>query len=116
MDKNSLIRLLQRLAEDNLIKYIKLVLKNKKHTKQKVVNFICDPSVREDDTVIQSAIEQAKLKFCMMETNIHNCNDGGKKLTTSTDPESSIKKSTDGKYIIHRNDVCILKIFRVRFT
>ncbi|XP_058798386.1 general transcription factor 3C polypeptide 1 [Phymastichus coffea] len=104
MDKNSLIRLLQKLSEDNLIKYIKLVLRNKNHTKEKVVNFICDPSVNEDDTVIQSAIEQAKLKFCMMETNILNLIDGEKKVSTVDNTESSTRKSEEGKYIIYRND------------
>ncbi|XP_014204050.1 general transcription factor 3C polypeptide 1 isoform X2 [Copidosoma floridanum] len=71
IDKNSLLRLLQKLAEDNLIKYIQLVLKNKKHVKQKTVNFICDPSVDINDSLIQSAVEQAKLKYCMS-ASLHN--------------------------------------------
>ncbi|XP_008211506.1 general transcription factor 3C polypeptide 1 [Nasonia vitripennis] len=68
IDKNSLMRLLQKLAEDNFIKYIKLVLKSKDSSKQKVINFICDPSVAVDDSVILSAVEKAKLRFCMLET------------------------------------------------
>ncbi|XP_014229864.1 general transcription factor 3C polypeptide 1 [Trichogramma pretiosum] len=65
LDKNSLLRILQRLDEDNLIKNIKLIIKNKKLSRVKVINFICDPSVDINDSIILSAVEQAKLKFCM---------------------------------------------------
>lgn len=62
------MRLLQKLAEDNFIKYIKLVLKSEDSSKQKVINFICDPSVDVNDSVILSAVEKAKLRFCMLES------------------------------------------------
>ncbi|KAJ8670622.1 hypothetical protein QAD02_001881 [Eretmocerus hayati] len=67
IDKHSLIRLLQKLMEDNLIKNITLIISHKNDSKQKVVNLICDPSINVDDPAVQSVVEQIKLKFCMME-------------------------------------------------
>ncbi|XP_012253071.2 general transcription factor 3C polypeptide 1 isoform X2 [Athalia rosae] len=64
IDKKSLTRLLQKLAKDNVIKNIKLTLRANK--REKTLNFICDPSIGIDHTVIQSAVEQAKIKFCLL--------------------------------------------------
>ncbi|XP_014483912.1 PREDICTED: general transcription factor 3C polypeptide 1 [Dinoponera quadriceps] len=64
IDKKSLIRLLQKLAKDNLVKNIKLTLSA--NGREKNLTFICDPNIDTDHTVIKSAVEQAKLKFCLM--------------------------------------------------
>lgn len=63
IDKKSLIRLLQKLAKDNLVKNIKLTLSANGHEKN--LMFICDPNIDTDHTVIKSAVEQAKVKFCL---------------------------------------------------
>ncbi|XP_026830371.1 general transcription factor 3C polypeptide 1 [Ooceraea biroi] len=64
IDKKSLIRLLQKLAKDNLVKNIKLTLSA--NGREKNLTFICDPNIDIDHTVIKSAVEQAKVKFCLL--------------------------------------------------
>lgn len=64
IDKKSLIRLLQKLAKDNLVKNIKLTLSANGHEKN--LMFICDRNIDTDHTVIKSAVEQAKVKFCLL--------------------------------------------------
>ncbi|XP_025073362.1 LOW QUALITY PROTEIN: general transcription factor 3C polypeptide 1 [Pogonomyrmex barbatus] len=64
IDKKSLIRLLQKLAKDNLVKNIKLTLSA--NGREKNLTFICDPNIDTDHTVIKSAVEQAKVKFCLL--------------------------------------------------
>lgn len=64
IDKKSLIRLLQKLAKDNLVKNIKLTLSA--NGREKNLTFICDPNIDIDHTVIKSAAEQAKVKFCLL--------------------------------------------------
>ena len=65
MDKKSLLRLLKRLGRDGQVKNIKVELR---HTvrgivKMKTLHFVCNPDVSEENTIIQSAIEQAQMKF-----------------------------------------------------
>ncbi|XP_076636938.1 general transcription factor 3C polypeptide 1 [Colletes latitarsis] len=64
IDKKSLIRLLQKLAKDNLVKSIKITLSG--NGKEKHLTFICNPNLDIDSAVIQSAVEQAKLKFYVL--------------------------------------------------
>ncbi|KAL0120525.1 hypothetical protein PUN28_008329 [Cardiocondyla obscurior] len=64
IDKKSLIRLLQKLAKDNLVKNIKLTLSA--NGREKNMMFICNPNIDTDHTVIKSAVEQAKVKFCLL--------------------------------------------------
>ncbi|XP_011859735.1 PREDICTED: general transcription factor 3C polypeptide 1-like [Vollenhovia emeryi] len=64
IDKKSLIRLLQKLAKDNLVKNIKSTLSA--NGREKNLMFICDPNIDTDHTVIKSAVEQAKVKFCLL--------------------------------------------------
>lgn len=78
IDKKSLVRLLQKLAKDNLVKNIKLTLSA--NGREKNLTFICDPNIDINHTVIKSAVEQAKLKFCLL---------GSQKSKIST------KKTTD---------------------
>lgn len=61
IDKKSLMRLLSKLSNDGFLKVIKVVLKGE--DKEKVLHFVCEPSVTVDHSVIQSAIEQARVKF-----------------------------------------------------
>ncbi|KAG7208455.1 hypothetical protein KM043_014681 [Ampulex compressa] len=67
IDKKSLIRLLQKLVKDNLIKSIRLTLSA--NGREKSMTFICDPNVTTEHTVIKSAVEQEKVKFCLMGTH-----------------------------------------------
>ncbi|KAK0180773.1 hypothetical protein PV327_003123 [Microctonus hyperodae] len=67
IDKKSLIRLLQKLANENLVKNIKLTLSA--NGTKKILTFICDPSINVNHSVIQSAVEQAKIKFCLLTPN-----------------------------------------------
>ncbi|XP_063986134.1 general transcription factor 3C polypeptide 1 [Diachasmimorpha longicaudata] len=64
IDKKSLLRLLQKLSAENLVKNINLTLTSK--GRKKSITFICDPSIDINHTVIQSAVEQARIKFCVM--------------------------------------------------
>ncbi|KOC70674.1 General transcription factor 3C polypeptide 1 [Habropoda laboriosa] len=64
IDKKSLIRLLQKLAKDNLVKNIKITLSG--NGKEKHLTFICDPNIDINSHLIQSAVEQAKLKFYLL--------------------------------------------------
>ncbi|CAK9821586.1 General transcription factor 3C polypeptide 1 [Anthophora retusa] len=64
IDKKSLIRLLQKLAKDNLVKNIKVTLSG--NGKEKRLTFICDPNVEVNGRLVQSAVEQAKLKFYLL--------------------------------------------------
>ena len=66
IDKKSVARLLQKLAKDNLVKFIKLTLTD--GDRQKTITYICDPSIDKSHTLIQSAVEQAKIKFCLLRT------------------------------------------------
>ncbi|XP_046745508.1 general transcription factor 3C polypeptide 1 [Diprion similis] len=64
IDKKSIVRLLQKLVKDNVVKNIKLTLSNK--NREKNITFICDPAIGIDHSIIQSAVEQAKIKFCLI--------------------------------------------------
>ncbi|XP_078042663.1 general transcription factor 3C polypeptide 1 [Augochlora pura] len=64
IDKKSLLRLLQKLSKDNLVKNIKVTLSS--NGRDKSLIFICDPSITVDNAIIQSAVEQAKLKFFLL--------------------------------------------------
>ena len=103
-----MIRLLQKLIKDNFIKNIKLTLKNKKQTIQKVINFICDTSIDINDSVIQSAVEQAKLKFCMMEANSRNVKvvESVHKSSLSNIIRHKKKPSEEKISIFYRDNVC----------
>lgn len=61
MDKKSLMRLLSKLGREGQIKNIRVVFRHDQ--KSKTLHFVCNPEVSEDNTIIQSAIEQAKMKF-----------------------------------------------------
>ncbi|OAD53659.1 General transcription factor 3C polypeptide 1 [Eufriesea mexicana] len=88
IDKKSLIRLLQKLAKDNLVKHIKITLSGS--GKEKHLTFICDPNIDIKSGVIQSAVEQAKLKFY---------------LVASQKPKSSMKpKFEPNKSLKSEND------------
>jgi len=61
MDKKSLLRILSKLGRDGQIKNITVQLELNDKTKN--LHFVCEPDIDESNTVIQSAIEQAKMKF-----------------------------------------------------
>ncbi|XP_076473341.1 general transcription factor 3C polypeptide 1 isoform X2 [Bombus vancouverensis nearcticus] len=88
IDKKSLIRLLQKLAKDNLVKYIKITLSG--NGKEKHLTYICDPNIDVNSTIIQSTVEQAKLKFFFM---------------TSQRPKSSLKHTENTTKFVLNKDV-----------
>lgn len=90
IDKKSLVRLLQKLAKDNLVKNIKLTLSA--NDREKNLTFICDPNIDTDNTVIKSAVEQAKLKFCLMGS--HRAKVSTKKMGSSDKQEKTDKSDT----------------------
>merc|ERR550517_1157178 len=59
------MRLLAKLGREGQVKNIKVVLKHpvRDTAKMKTLHFVCNPEVSEENTIIQSAIEQAKMKF-----------------------------------------------------
>ena len=61
MDKKSLDRLLDKLAAEGQLKNICVELRHEKRLK--TLRFVCEPDIDETHTVIQSALEQAKMKF-----------------------------------------------------
>ena len=61
MDKKSLMRLISKLGKEGQIHNIRCVFKH--GDKKKVLHFVCEPGIDESNTVIQSAIDQAKMKF-----------------------------------------------------
>ena len=61
MDRKSLHRILGKLSAEGQIKTIKIKLTLP--SKVRELFFVCDPSVDEKHTIIQSAVEQAKMKF-----------------------------------------------------
>lgn len=67
IDKKSLIRLLQKLAKDNLVKSIRITISG--NGKEKRLTFICNPNLDINSAVIQSAVEQAKLKFYLLSSS-----------------------------------------------
>ncbi|XP_069672695.1 general transcription factor 3C polypeptide 1 [Periplaneta americana] len=64
IDKKSLLRLLAKLSKDGHIKVIKIVLKG--GNKEKMLSFVCEPDITTDHSLIQSAVEQAKMKFFIL--------------------------------------------------
>ncbi|XP_034950383.1 general transcription factor 3C polypeptide 1 [Chelonus insularis] len=93
IDKKSLVRLLQKLAVDNLVKNIKLTLSA--NGKQKSLTFICDPSINVNHSVIRSAVEQARVKFCLTRFNKemkNNANLSKNKNNSDNDLGKSTKK------------------------
>lgn len=64
MDRRSLRRLLARLSNEGQIKNMRIVLRCGE--RERTLNFICQPGVDQNNTVIRSAIDQAKMKlFCI---------------------------------------------------
>ncbi|KAL6422933.1 hypothetical protein ACFW04_010439 [Cataglyphis niger] len=92
IDKKSLIRLLQKLAKDNLVKNIKLTLSA--NGREKNMMFICDPNIDTNHTVIKSAVEQAKVKFCLLASQKAKLL---AKKTADKNKENTIDKPSDSK-------------------
>ena len=63
MDRKSLQRILAKLATEGQIKTINVKLKHPDSKKEKEMTFVCEPNVTEHHTIIQSAVDQAKMKF-----------------------------------------------------
>lgn len=64
MDRRSLRRLLARLSNEGQLKQMRIVLRC--GDRERTLNFICQPGVDNNNSVIRSAIDQAKMKlFCI---------------------------------------------------
>jgi hypothetical protein len=65
MDRRSLRRLVSRLANEGQLVQKRIILRTDGGT-EKTLNFLCQPGVDQSNSVIRSAIEQAKMKlFCI---------------------------------------------------
>lgn len=91
IDKKSLIRLLQKLSKDKLVKSIRISISG--NGKEKHLTFICDPNIDINSSIIQSAVEQAKLKFYI--SNSQKCKSSVKKTTENTEKLETKKNSND---------------------
>lgn len=70
MDRRSLKRLLARLSNEGQIKNMRIILRC--GDRERTLNFICQPGVDQNNTVIRSAIDQAKMKlFCIAKDKIN---------------------------------------------
>lgn len=76
MDRRSLKRLLARLANEGKLTQKRIILKIEGGM-EKTINFICRPGVdNHTNSVIRSAIEQAKIKlFCISRNKLHHLAD-----------------------------------------
>lgn len=70
IDKKSLMRIIFKLAKDGHLKYIKFTLSTQFRSKE--ISVICDPNIDENHSLIQSEIDQAKMKsFIAIEKPSH---------------------------------------------
>lgn len=95
IDKKSLLRLLLKLAADNLVKTIKLTMSA--NGREKTMTFICDPKIDINHTVIKSAIEQAKSKFCELASHKAKMIAKKMKMLTTKSKRSKSVESKDSK-------------------
>lgn len=65
MDRRSLRRLVSRLANEGQLVQKRIILRTDSGA-ERVLHFLCQPGVDQSNSVIRSAIEQAKMKlFCI---------------------------------------------------
>ena len=65
MDRRSLRRLVSRLAHEGQLVQKRIILRTDGGA-ERTLNFLCQPGVDQSNSVIRSAIEQAKMKlFCI---------------------------------------------------
>ncbi|XP_045025411.1 general transcription factor 3C polypeptide 1 isoform X2 [Daphnia magna] len=84
MDRRSLKRLLARLSNEGQLKNMRIVLRC--GDRERALNFICQPGVDQNNSVIRSAIDQAKMKlFCLSKHKYSR--------STSAKPEKSQLKN-----------------------
>lgn len=114
IDKKSLIRLLQKLAKDNLVKNIKLTLSANGRTERNMM-FICDPNIDTDHTVIKSAVEQAKVKFCL--TSSQKAKKADRQDKEDKNKENIVDKPSDSKEQLQELSKTISKntLFSVKY-
>lgn len=103
IDRRSLKRLLARLSNEGQLKNLRIVLRYNYcsiHLKtniliinflrcgdrERVLNFICQPGIDQNNSVIRSAIDQAKMKLFCLSKNKYNRN-------TTPKPEKTQSKS-----------------------
>lgn len=66
MDRRSLKRLLARLSNEGQIKLLRVILRSEDDNRTRALNFICKPGIDLSNSIIRSAVDQAKLKlFCI---------------------------------------------------
>lgn len=70
IDRRSLRRLLARLACEGQIKQMRIVLRCGE--REKALNFICQPGIDQNNSIIRSAVDLAKLKlFCIAKNHLN---------------------------------------------
>ena len=84
MDRRSLKRLLARLSNEGQLKNMRIVLRC--GDRERALNFICQPGVDQNNSVIRSAIDQAKMKlFCIAKHNLNRSSTYKTEKTPKTD-------------------------------
>ena len=79
MDRKSLHRILRKLAMEGQTRNIIIKLTHPDSQKGKEMMFVCEPDVTDQHSIIQSAIEQAKMKFNIVpkhRDNLQKAKDG----------------------------------------
>lgn len=91
MDKKTLQRILIKLATDGYVRNLQILLKG--YGKKKLLTFVCDPHVTNDHSIIQSAVEQAKMKFGIVTKE--KINNSSKKVKKVKLPHSNENKGLE---------------------
>lgn len=75
MDRRSLKRLLARLSNEGQVKLLRIILRSEEDNRTRALNFVCKPGVDMKNSVIRSAVDQAKMKlFCLGKQKMTNVN------------------------------------------
>ncbi|EFX77102.1 hypothetical protein DAPPUDRAFT_321692 [Daphnia pulex] len=82
MDRRSLKRLLARLSNEGQLKNMRIVLRC--GDRERALNFICQPGIDQNNSVIRSAIDQAKMKLFCMSKHKYNRNTAAKAEKTQS--------------------------------
>ena len=93
MDRKSLHRILSKLASEGQIKTINIKLTHPDSKKEKEMTFVCEPNVNEEHTIIQSAVDQAKMKFNIVPKDRDSLQKIKDELVATKENIKNIKKS-----------------------
>ena len=99
MDRKSLHRILAKLATEGQIKTINVKLTHPDSKKEKVMTFVCEPDVSDQHTIIQSAVDQAKMKFNIVPKDRDNLQKPKRETKSKGDSPSKHKPNLGSQYV-----------------